>query len=107
MRARDVSRVDALRVVTAALQNAEAADVDGSPADAAGSRHFAGAAAGLGSTEAPRRTLREADILRIIEVQIAELVEGARIREGLDRTDEAARLRRQADVLSEYLTSFP
>ena len=107
MRARDTTRAEALRVVIAALENAEAPGSSIGAVDAIGSPFYAGAAAGLGSAEAPRRELDDAEVHRIVLAEIHELTAAASLYEGLDRQDEAERLRKQAEVLNAYLPESP
>ncbi|MDX6234373.1 MAG: uncharacterized protein QOH68_3478 [Nocardioidaceae bacterium] len=73
MRARDRQTAGAMRSVLAALENAEALPVTGRGSIAATSAHIAGAAAGLGAAEAPRRVLSADDERALVEREAAEL----------------------------------
>lgn len=73
MKARDTSTVGVLRVVLAAIANAEAQPAgDGGPASLTVSGRIAGAASGLGAAEAERRELTLAQAQEIIRAEIAE-----------------------------------
>ena len=104
--ARDMTAASALRSALAAIGNAEAAGI---PGDQAGSQttsaHVAGAAAGLGSAEAPRRVLSEAEIGQIVRAEIADRQAAAREYDALGHADRARRLRREARVLAAALSS--
>src|SRR5580704_15837381 len=69
---RDVVAAAALRSALSAIANAEAVP----PAEASfrqtSSEHVAGAVAGLGATEAPRRELTEVDIAAIVTTEITD-----------------------------------
>jgi hypothetical protein len=96
-RRRDKVAASALRSGLSALANAEAV----SPVPLAGtsSPHIAGAAAGLGAAEAPRRILSPAEAEQVIAAEISERLTAA---DGYDRaghTERAGQLRREADVL--------
>ena len=93
LKARDTSTVSALRSALSAIANAEA--VDPGPTRAAGTSgpHFAGAAAGLGAGEAPRRQLSEADVAAIVRAEAAEREAAAVDYERSGHAEEAALLR--------------
>jgi uncharacterized protein YqeY len=97
LRRRDKAAASALRSGLSALANAEAV----SPVPLAGtsSPHIAGAAAGLGAAEAPRRSLSPAEAEQVIAAEISERQAAA---DGYDRSghrDRAEQLRREAAVL--------
>ena len=71
MRARDSAAASALRSALAALDNAGAVPPGQAPAAASGP-HFAGAVAGLGTAEVPRRSLAAGEAERIVRAEIAE-----------------------------------
>jgi uncharacterized protein YqeY len=98
LRARDTIAVSALRSALSAIGNAEAVD-PGPAAAGAGSRHVAGAAVGLGATEARRRSLSPAETERIVRAEAGERQRAAREYERAGHAGQAGRLRREARVL--------
>jgi uncharacterized protein YqeY len=103
MKARQKEAVSALRTALAALDDAEAVE-GGDDTAGDGSVHVAGARAGVGATEAQRRTLSLEEVRAILRQQIAERDAEAARRE-VDRPDAAARLRGEAATLRPYLDS--
>jgi uncharacterized protein len=103
MRSRDVAAASALRSGLAAIDNAEAIPVGQPTATATSSPHFAGAAAGLGAAEAQRRSLAEAQMLEIIDAEIAERLTAAAEYDGLGYAQQGGRLRREAQVLRDVI----
>jgi glutamyl-tRNA synthetase len=104
LKARDRTAVSALRSAIAALDNAEAVDlVERGTQPAAASSHIAGASAGAGSADVPRRTLTDDEIEAIVAGQIEERRQAAREYAELGRTDAAERLNAEADILTHYL----
>ncbi|HEV2635738.1 MAG TPA: hypothetical protein VGX23_11365 [Actinocrinis sp.] len=99
MKARDRRTVSALRSALAAIENAEAVDVGDGPRAGA----IEASAVGVGSTEAPRRALSEAEIAAIVQVEIAERRSAAAGYEAAGHADRAADLVAEADALAEYL----
>jgi len=97
LRRRDKVAVSALRSGLSALANAEAV----SPVPLAGtsSPHIAGAAAGLGAAEAPRRTLSPAEAEQVIAAEISERLAAADGYDQAGHAERAGQLRREADVL--------
>jgi hypothetical protein len=98
MRSRDAVARAALRSALASIANAGA--VPGVPVDSSGSsEHVAGAVAGLGAAEVPRRELSETDVAGIVRTEIAERLAAA------DQVpaEAADRLRAEAAVLSSLL----
>jgi uncharacterized protein len=104
LRDRDSAAASAVRSALAAIGNAEAIGV---AADSARtpptSAHFAGATAGLGSAEAPRRALSDDEIAQIVRAEITERQAAARQYDELNRSDQAARLRGEADIFAATL----
>jgi uncharacterized protein len=96
----DMTAASALRSALAAIGNAE---VVGGAGDAVRtpptSAHIAGATAGVGSADVPRRTLSEAEIGQIVRAEITERQAAARQYDALGRADRARRLRREMAVL--------
>lgn len=70
-RGQDRSRTALLRGLLAELDNAEAAPTGA--AEGSGSVHVAGATAGVGATEAPRRDLTEADERELVVRGLADV----------------------------------
>jgi uncharacterized protein YqeY len=101
---RDEVTVAALRSAIAAIDNAEALDTSANTARDTGSQHIAGATAGVGSSDVERRILSDAEVQGIIRRQVEERREAADQYVKLGREDQAMRLRREAGVLSDYLT---
>lgn len=103
LKSRDAVVTSALRTAIAAVDNAEAAEVEHRVVPPSSS-HIAGAVAGVGAGEAPRRRLTNDDLTQIIEEQISERRSAADAHAQLGRHEDAARLRQEADVLAGYLT---
>lgn len=101
MKARDAMVVSALRTTLAALDNAEAVDASDGPA--IGDGPIAGAQAGVGSTEVPRRELAMSEVRAVLDVQVAERVSAAADYARLGRDAEAERLRGEAEVVQGYV----
>jgi uncharacterized protein len=109
LRARDIIAVSALRSALSAIGNAEAVDteavdteaVDAGPpaAPGAASLYVAGAAVGLGATEARRRSLSTAETEQLVRAEAGERQCAAREYERAGHADQANRLRREARVL--------
>ena len=97
LRRRDKVAASALRSGLSALANAEAV----SPVPLAGtsSPHIAGAAAGIGAAEAPRRTLSAAEAEQVIAAEISERLAAADGYDQAGHAERAGQLRREADVL--------
>lgn len=91
--------VSALRSALSAIANAEATPVP-APQATIGGPHFAGSAAGLGAGEAPRLHLSRAQMDEIVRAEISERRAAAQEYEQADHADQAARLRREVQVLS-------
>jgi uncharacterized protein YqeY len=100
LRARDPVAASALRSALGALGNAEAVPSPQTPASSVGSPFIAGAAAGLGVGEAPRRRLSESEAAAILRTEIAERLDAAADYERSGHSDRAGRLRREAQILA-------
>jgi uncharacterized protein YqeY len=98
LRARDAIAVSALRSALSAIGNAEAVD-PGPAAAGAGGPYVAGAATGLGATEARRRSLSPAEAEQIVRAEAGERQHAAGEYERAGRAGQAGRLRREAQVL--------
>jgi uncharacterized protein YqeY len=103
LRSRDSIAASALRSALGAVANAEAVP-SAHTSRVAGSEHVAGAVAGLGAAEAPRRELTEQDVTAIVAAEISDRRSAAGDYERLGRSDQSARLRREADILAELFT---
>jgi uncharacterized protein len=101
MKARDRAAVSVLRSTLSAIENAEA--VDPVTSTVTDGEFVAGAVQGLGAAEATRRTLGEADIIAIVEAEIAELLDAAETYEATGRLDRAEGLRGDVEVLTAVL----
>jgi uncharacterized protein YqeY len=99
LKSRDMIAVSAVRSALSAIANAEATPV-AAPQATSGGPHFAGSAAGLGAGEAPRLHLSSAQMDEIVRAEISERQAAAQEYEQADHADRAARLRREAQVLS-------
>jgi hypothetical protein len=104
MKARDPDAVAALRTAIAAIDNAEAVADPGTAPAAATSAHIAGARAGLGAAEAPRRQLTGDELQEILRGQLAEYSREADRYAAHGQAVAADRLRNQASLLSRYLS---
>jgi hypothetical protein len=85
----------------AAIDNAEA--VAAPPPPAPGSSKLAGAITGLGATEAVRAELPDDQVAAVVRGEIADRRAAAADYERLGRSDDAARLTAEADVLASHL----
>jgi uncharacterized protein YqeY len=94
---RDRAGASALRSAISALENAEAVEPGADLAVA--SEHVAGAAAGIGAAEAERRKLDDAEERAILARERTELLDAATAYDDAGRPDDAADLRRAADLL--------
>ncbi|WP_091629212.1 GatB/YqeY domain-containing protein [Amycolatopsis saalfeldensis] len=103
LKARDRAATTALRSALAAIDNAEAVDVEHLSPSVTGNEHVAGAAVGLGAAEVERRQLTEADVRSIVEKEARDRVDAADEYERLGRLDLAGDLRAGAAVLERQL----
>ncbi len=101
MKAQRRDEMAALRTLIAAIDNAESVEEASSP-PMPSSEHVAGAVQGLGAADAPRRSLSEHDLQRIIEAELWERDAQAERLTLLGRVDDASRLRVEADVIARY-----
>ena len=102
MRAQDSVATSALRSAMAALDNAGAVPPGPVPA-AGGGPHFAGAVAGLGAAEVPRRGLAAGEVEQILRAEIAEREAAAAGYEGAGHDEQARRLRQETRILASVL----
>jgi uncharacterized protein YqeY len=94
-----------LRSAIAAIDNAEAVDVQPATRAQPNSEHVAGASAGVGSSDVERRALSDEDMTAIVHEQVRERSQAADQYEQLGRTEVAERLRQEAAVLLTYVTA--
>jgi len=92
MKSRDKAAVAGVRSAMAALANAEAIDVD--PASATGA--IEQSPVGVGSTEAARRVLTDADVRSTLEVELTEREQAAGDYAARGDHERADRLRAEA-----------
>lgn len=100
-KARDTTATAVLRSTLAAVANAEALPV--AEAALTGEGPIAGAASGLGATEAARRELTDEDIRGIITGEQAERLSAATDLEAHGAVEKAEQLRAEAELLAAYL----
>ena len=93
----------AIRSALAAIDNAEAVEVNAEAIPQATSEHVAGATAGAGSSDVRRRELTDTEVVAIVRRQVDERTEAADEYDRLGRHDHAERLRREAAILAQYL----
>ena len=103
MKARDQVTVAALRSTLAALANAEAVGVGVVPARSVGSADVAGAALGVGASEAVRRTLADRQVADLVLVEAIEREDAAGAYEAAGEQNRAGRLRAEAAVIRSFL----
>jgi uncharacterized protein len=101
MKDRDTVAVSTLRATLGVVDNAEAVEGPAAPPPADGA--VAHAAAGVGATEAARRTLTDADVRAIVAAEIGERRTAADRYEAAGRNEPAARLRAEIAVLETVL----
>jgi RNA polymerase sigma factor (sigma-70 family) len=105
LKTRDAVAVAALRSALAAIDNAEAADLDQAPAAGPGHEHLAGTVAGLRAAEVERRTRTEVQMRAIVTAEITDRRTAAIEYERRGHPDQAERLRAEATVLTGHLGS--
>ena len=98
MRGRDATATSVLRTTIGALGNAEAV-APAAPPTATSSEHVAGAHVGLGAAAAARRELTDAEAWAVVRVEADDLVRSADALDASGRSDRAAELRAEAEVL--------
>jgi len=104
MRGRDQAATAALRSALAAIANAEAVDAGEHARGAAGSEHFAGATAGLGSAEVARKVLTETEMCDIVRTEIADRQTAVRQYVDGGHGERADRLSAEIRALAAVLT---
>jgi uncharacterized protein YqeY len=108
IKARRSDEVATMRTLMAAIDNAEAAGVrPPTSGTSSSSEDFAGAVSGVGSGDAPRRELDEAELDEILAAEITDRCAQAEDFEVLGRPDDALRLRDQAAVIKRYRKGPP
>lgn len=99
-KARDAAATAVLRSTLAAISNAEALPV--AEASLTGDGPIAGAATGVGVTEAVRRDLTDDDIRAIISDEQAERLSAATDLESHGAAEKGEQLRAEAELLAVY-----
>jgi uncharacterized protein len=105
MRTRDRPAITALRTALGAVANAEAVAVDPEPAAVTGDGAIAGAVAGLGAADVPRRELTAAAVAAIVRAEVDERRSAAAAYERSGEVERAATLHAEADVLDAVLAA--
>lgn len=105
LRSRDKVAIGALRSAIAAVDNAEAVPADTPLAASPGGEHVAGAVLGAGAADVPRRELTAADLRAIVTAEITDRQTHAAEYDQLGQPGHADRLRAEAQVLQELLTT--
>ena len=103
IRTRDPVAVAALGTALAPIENAEAFRPTEAHGLEPGRSPVAGAVAGLGASEVPRRDLTAADLERIVRTEMTEMKAAADDYERRLHRARADRLRAEAEILSRYL----
>lgn len=105
MRARDRSTAGAVRNVLAALDNAEAVDPASQESPGTTSEHVAGAAAGAGAGDAPRRVLSADQERAVAAGEVVELRSAAAVLAAAGQHERGAELTRLAGSIEQLLGS--
>ncbi|MFD4323680.1 hypothetical protein ACFWQC_03545 [Nocardioides sp. NPDC058538] len=100
-KARDTTATAALRSTLSAIANAEALPV--AETALSGDGPIAGAASGVGATEAARRDLTDDDVRGIISAEQTERRAAATDLEAHGAGEKAEQLRAEAELLAKYL----
>ncbi len=100
-KARDTTATAVLRSTLSAIANAEALPVAEAALSAEGP--IAGAASGVGATEAARRDLTDDDVRGIITDEQTERLSAATDMESHGAGEKAEQLRAEAELLAAYL----
>lgn len=101
-KARDTTATSVLRSTLSAIDNAEALPV--AETALADDGPIAGAATGLGATEATRRELTDADVRGVVADERSERLTAARDLESRGAGAQAEQLRAEAELLEAYLS---
>lgn len=105
LKTRDKTAVAALRSALASIENAEAVATPESPIPVISEGAIAGASAGLGSADVPRRVLSETQVADIVRQEILDRRGAADAYEQTGHNEHARRLRDEADVLAGFLAN--
>ena len=108
MRRRDTVAVSALRSLLSALANAEAVEREEPTPSASlsqSSEHVAGTSIGVGSADAERRRLSDAERDDVVRHEVGERRQAASQLAAEGQEERAHRLLEEADVLSAYLSA--
>jgi uncharacterized protein YqeY len=101
IKAKQQTKVRAIRSVLAALANAEAVSPRAGARPPPG--RIAGATPGLGAGDVARRQLSELDVLDILDSEIADRITTANQYDALGQTAKASDLRAEAAIVRSYL----
>ncbi len=104
MKARDAVAVRVLRTTIGAVENAEAVPPAAFPSATSSEGPIAGAAVGVGATEAARREMSVDDVLEIIGHEMKERLVAADQYEAGGHEERTHTLRAEAAVLAAFLT---
>ncbi|MDR0416444.1 MAG: hypothetical protein LBH76_03855 [Propionibacteriaceae bacterium] len=102
VRAKDAPAIAAWRSLLSRLDNACAVPAPPAAEPTAASEHIAGAVAGVGAAEAPRRDLSAAEIEAIVAAEAASRSEAADWLDQAGRDRESTAARYQAKLLTRY-----
>lgn len=98
MKSRDAVATSAIRSALGAIDNAGSVDVTDRDATV-DSGSVAGGLQGLGAGDVPRRELGPEQILEIVLAEVADRQRAAELYGALGRSEDAVRLRSEAEVL--------
>ncbi|MDR0849240.1 MAG: hypothetical protein LBN10_09455 [Propionibacteriaceae bacterium] len=103
MRAKDTPAVLALRSALAALDNACALPLSEIQKSPVTSEYIAGTTQGLGATETQRQTLTDAEVISILESEVAAHLDEARYLAQANRARQGEAAAYQAQVIQAIL----
>ena len=105
MRARGGVATLAIRSAMSAIDNAEAVDLSHAPPPKRGT--VGDIRLGVGAAEAARRELSAQEVVEVIRAEVTDRLEAAVEYERPGRTDEASRLKAEANALASILEAPP
>ena len=101
LRARDSVATVAIRSAMSAIDNAEAVDLSHAPPPKRGT--VGDIRLGVGAAETARRDLSAREVVEVVRAEVTDRTAAAAEYERLGRTDEASRLKAEADALASIL----